>query len=159
MNKMTETIVQFKVSDTSSKNAWGDLVTGVSNAFPLGAKRRDSDITDYLREFEDEFMESYHSSDPAAKKKNGTWKYSIYLPNAYRSAKSVICRAHNKGVYILDNGVARGKTAVERDIQKAAVQYVDLEIVKHIKALKRYEALGFGGDVLAQINNYWPMRS
>jgi hypothetical protein len=67
-------------------------------------------------------MEQFHSEDPAAKTKAGRWKTSKYLPNAYKSAKSVIIRAAQSGATIAVKDhvlgiVPRGKTEVERDIQ------------------------------------------
>lgn len=127
MLKVTEAIVQFKVSERSKENAWKDLVLGLD-----GVTNHDT-ISDKLFNAEIEYMEAYHTLDPEAKTKNGRWKTSKYLPNAYKSAKSVIIRALKHGVSLTENGVARGKSAVEQDIQttkKPVVVPIDAETKK-----------------------------
>lgn len=117
MLKVTETIVKFKVGEVTTSDAWNELAADVvSNA--------ESDATlikEYLKPYEDEYMEAYHSDDPTAKKKNGTWKYSKYLPNAYNSAKSVICRAAARGIPIIIDKSIRGKSEVEKAIQSSKI--------------------------------------
>jgi hypothetical protein len=158
VQKVTETIVQFKVSDRASENAWDDLVMFISkkDGVPI------SNIKEFLAPYEQEYMESYYSDDPNAVKKNGTWKYSKYLPNAYKSAKSVICRAAEKSVPIWENGVVMGKSAVEQSIQDILkggikVRDIDMEIGRHIKALKDIEHMGFRANVLQRIKDTWPL--
>ena len=171
MNKITETIVQFKVSDKAAENAWGDLVKHCAVMPSILTTTNSGDIKMFLRTYEDEYIESYYSKDAAAKKKNGTWKYSNYLPNAYKSAKSVICRAADVGIpthYFdlstssgITNIEPRGKSAVERDIQASTKSYatphedVVMAIDRHIKALKGFDIAGYHEDVIKQIKSTW----
>ena len=104
MLELTETITQFAVSEKSKDNAWGSLVR-------LTAISIDPDIE--LRVAENEYMENFHGSDPEAKTKKGKWKKSKYLPNAYKSAKSIVLRAKRAGIPLLDtNGNPYGKSHV-----------------------------------------------
>ena len=142
MLKVTETIVQFAVSEKSKENAWRDLVNEV--------KMTDKDLVAFsLDSAEVEYMEQYHSTNPDAKTKKGRWKTSKYLPNAYKSAKSVITRAISNGVELTDtNGNPRGKSEVEKRIPKGSkIILITEEINKHVKALKTIANAGFELDV------------
>ena len=147
MLKVTETIVQFSVSEKSKENAWRDLVNEVKTT-PL------HEVTEHLTQGEIEYMEQYHSEDPAAKTKKGRWKTSKYLPNAYKSAKSVITRAIRNGVELTDtNGNPRGKSEVEKNIPKGGkVILITEEIDKHVRALETIANAGFEMDVIAAVN-------
>ena len=142
MLKVTETIVQFAVSEKSKENAWRDLVNEV--------KMTDKDLVAFsLDSAEVEYMEQYHSTNPDAKTKKGRWKTSKYLPNAYKSAKSVITRAISNGVELTNtNGNPRGKSEVEKSIPKGGkIILITEEINKHVKALKTIANAGFELDV------------
>lgn len=78
----------------------------------------------WMDPIESSYMEKMHSEKPDAKhtksKKGayevGDWKYSKYLPAAYRSAKSVIGKAIDKGVPLFDSaGNTKGKSQLEKD--------------------------------------------
>ena len=142
MLKVTETIVQFAVSEKSKENAWRDLVNEVKMTPP-------EEIPFVLKQSELEYMEQYHSTNPDAKTKKGRWKTSKYLPNAYKSAKSVITRAISNGVELTDtNGNPRGKSEVEKRIPKGSkIILITEEINKHVKALKTIANAGFELDV------------
>ena len=147
MLKVTETIVQFSVSEKSKENAWRDLVNEVKVL-------DDRVVVAYLEGGETEYMEEYHSDTPGAKTKKGRWKTSKYLPNAYKSAKSVITRAIRNGVELTDtNGNPRGKSEVEKNIPKGGkVILITEEIDKHVRALETIANAGFEMDVIAAVN-------
>jgi hypothetical protein len=163
VQKVTETIVQFKVSEKASENAWGDLVRLlVSEIKNTKVPYTSNGIKEYLQPYEQEYMESYHSEDPEAIKKNGKWMYGKYLPNAYKSAKSVICRAANADIPISEDGnKARGKTVVEFDIQAAKsgtviIVNVNAEITQHVDRLLVLANAGFKKEVLTQLSAAFP---
>ena len=151
MLKVTETIVQFSVSEKSKENAWRDLVN-IVKIIPSGSSS--SDVASYFEVGEVEYMEQYHSETPDAKTKKGRWKTSKYLPNAYKSAKSVITRAIRNGVELTDtNGNPRGKSEVEKNIPKGGkVILITEEIDKHVRALETIANAGFEMDVIAAVN-------
>lgn len=142
MLKVTEAIVQFTVSEKSKENAWRDLVNEVKMTHP-------SNVLEQFVNAETEFMEQYHSTNPDAKTKKGRWKTSKYLPNAYKSAKSVITRALASGQELTDtNGNPRGKSEVERSIPKSPKLVLVTELIdKHVDALAKYQHAGFDEDV------------
>ena len=151
MLKVTETIVQFAVSEKSKENAWRDLVNEV--------KMTDKDLVAFsLDSAEVEYMEQYHSTNPDAKTKKGRWKTSKYLPNAYKSAKSVITRAISNGVELTNtNGNPRGKSEVEKSIPKSIlVLDVNTEIKKHVDALAVIQMHGFEFEVHNALKNLLP---
>lgn len=149
MLKTTEAIVGFKVSEKSKENAWKDLVTDVKSNWTKTAYS----IEEFFEVAEIEYMEQYHSSDLDVKTKGGRWKTSKYLPNAYKSAKSVIVRAINKGIPLLhtDNTV-KGKSAVEMEIGSVRVINVSTMIHKHVSALKHVADNGFSNEVTDKLN-------
>ena len=148
MLKATETIVKFKVSEKSKENAWVDLVEEITNA---GCKSGNAALT-ILGVAEIEYMEQYHSEDPAAKTKGGRWKISKYLPNAYKSAKSVICRALDAGVALKDANEVQGKSAVESMIGAKKFLDVTSMIGKHVKSLERISDYGYDKEVREALN-------
>ena len=151
MLKVTETIVQFAVSEKSKENAWRDLVNDMK-LVPSGSSMED--IKTYFSVGETEYMEQYHSTNPDAKTKKGRWKTSKYLPNAYKSAKSVITRAISNGVELTDtNGNPRGKSEVEKRIPKSIpVLDVNTEIKKHVEALAQLQRAGFVTEVQTSLH-------
>lgn len=147
MLKVTETIVQFTVSEKSKENAWRDLVNEV--------KMIDEDLVAFaLEKAEVEYMEQYHSTDLLAITKKGRWKTSKYLPNAYKSAKSVITRAIKNGVELTDtNGNPRGKSEVERSIPKSIpVLNISHQVEKHVEALAQLQRAGFDAEVQTSLH-------
>lgn len=144
MHKTTECIVEFAVAAQNTTNAWKSLVS-TTHAFA-------SDYVSlvlYLEQYENEYMENYHASDPDAKKRNGQWKYSKYLPKAYTSAKSVLGRALDLKVDVVDSaGSIMGKTETEKAIQKAkgksttSTTSVDDMLNKAVNNLLRLTAMG-----------------
>lgn len=134
MLKETECIVEFAVSEQSKTNAWKTLVN-ITKDIPIGTTSKQ-----YLQQFEVDYMEQYHSSNPLAKKANGKWKFSMYLPKPYLSAKSVINSAEKLEVSLTDsNGVPLGKTEVQREIAlRKPIRSIHSDVDKHIKYLKLY---------------------
>lgn len=151
MHHITNAIVQFKVSDSSKGNAWRDLVNEVAHASALSP----ISIPIYLKEHEVEYMEEFYSTYPDAKTKKGKWKTSKYLPNAYLSAKSVICRAAERGLELVDhNETPYGKSELEKRIQVSKsspgvtfTTYAERLIHKHVNALSKLQSMGFVAEV------------
>lgn len=107
-----ESIVQFAISEESSKQAYNSLALSLIQA---GVKNKEESLA-YLKEGEDRYMEEFCSDVPEAKKKGGGWKYRSYLPGAYSSAKSVLSNALEAGVSLTDEeGKVKGKTALEKE--------------------------------------------
>lgn len=93
LNNMVEAIVQYGASDKLTCDAWRTLVLKSDEC-----KRSGEDLRAVLKNAETEFKKT-------VKKR---------LPTAWRSAKSVILKAYDKGVpAIVDNEVV-GKSAVEK---------------------------------------------
>ena len=69
---------------------------------------------------EDKFMEEEFWNVPAAKKKDGSWKYRTYLDGSYTSAKSIIGTALEMGIALTDEAdQPKGKTALQNEIKEA----------------------------------------
>jgi len=145
MLELTETITQFAVSEKSKDNAWGSLV------------RLTTTVTDPITDLiiaENEYMENFHGSDPEAKTKRGKWKKSKYLPNAYKSAKSIVLRAKKAGIPLLDtNGNPCGKSHVSSMLveKKSTAVLAPWEAVKKAQELferdRGYLERTYGQDV------------
>lgn len=120
-----ETIVRYVVSEKSSETAFGDLRSLAVDAQIEGIETKE-DFYKFLRDGEDEFMSEYYGDDPAAVKKDGSWKYRTYLPGKYSSAKSVLGKA-------FDNRVAFGgigKTEIEKLCRSAVPTLSALDTAK-----------------------------
>lgn len=113
-------IASFAGSSKLETNAWADLCR-LSHNTPSSV-----DFANVLKNGETEFKERTGESS---------------LPSRYRSAKSVIIRARDKGVeYVSEGGEALGKTAVEKalrgaPVKKSPIEQVDAALSQIKKAL------------------------
>jgi hypothetical protein len=116
---LVDSIIQYAASDKLDGDAWNTLVTS-SVAFT-----RD-DLPNVLRNAEDEFKE-----------RTGL----TAMPSRWRSAKSVLLKARNNLVPMMDdNGQVIGKSAIERLCKGTKeVEEIDpvAEVNKHMVALSR----------------------
>lgn len=109
-----DTILKASISETAKSEVFTELRD--NSKFFSDRESYEND----LKVFEDEYMEQEFGDEPAAKKKNGEWKYRTYLPQAYTSAKAVICTAFDLGVDMFDeDGDGLGKSAIQKATKEA----------------------------------------
>lgn len=107
MSDTTESnpIYSYRASEELDTDSWGTLVRAVNGIH----------APDLLKQQFTEWENDYRGST------------GLPLPNAWRSAKSVIVRASKASVSITtDDGTVRGKTAVENEI-KSGKPVVDVD--------------------------------
>jgi hypothetical protein len=99
---MTNPILNYAVSEKATGDAWGTMVVEtVSN----GAHRNVNEFDRLANGWEDEYKRDTDATS---------------MPDAYRSAKSVLKNAIKAGVPLVnDDGTPKGKTAVEKAIKAA----------------------------------------
>lgn len=93
MYNMVEAIVQYGASDKLTGDAWATLVRKSDECVRTG-----EDLRGVLKNAEREFKETVKKQ----------------LPSTWRSAKSVVLKAYDKGVPVLVNNEVVGKSAVEK---------------------------------------------
>lgn len=113
-------IASYAAGKKLEGNAWRDLCLIASN--------HTDDLADVLKNGEDEFKE-----------RTGEKK----LPTSYRTAKSVILKARDKGVaFMSENGEPLGKTAVEKMLREKAEPVKPVDVVNaSVAALKKALAM------------------
>jgi hypothetical protein len=116
---LVDSIIQFAASDKLDGDAWNTLVTSSTHILY-------SDLPTVLRNAEDEFKE-----------RTGL----TAMPSRWRSAKSVLLKARNNLVPMMDdNGQVIGKSAIER-LCKGTKEAEEIdpvaEVNKHMDALSR----------------------
>lgn len=90
-------LYHYRASEETGNDAWGTLAKAVSHHSQW------NDVKQQFKDWEVEY----------------TSVTSLPLPHAWRSAKSVIKRAFEHGISVMNGAEARGKTAVEKDIKAA----------------------------------------
>lgn len=111
---VTNPLYHYRASEETGNDAWGTLAKAVAHntSWP--------DVKQQFKDWEVEY----------------TSVTSLPLPHAWRSAKSVIKRAFEHGIPIVQpGGEARGKTAVEKDIKAAKEK--DKEVLTPQETLDR----------------------
>lgn len=129
--------MQFRLSEKAASNAFTQLVEKAQN-FPRakefyeycdGIEKQYMDENypnHYKRKSTGEFFKSGTTLPARAvatdfthcKKRNGQYKYRVFLPNAYSSAKSVIGNALDKSIPLKRaDGSFKGKTELQKDIK------------------------------------------
>jgi len=98
MFNMVEAIMQYGASDKLTGDAWKTLVENVQKTVADGGV-----VVEVLKNAEAEFKE--RTKKP--------------LPSAWRSAKSVVLRAYEKGINLTDEQGVVGKTAVEKMLKES----------------------------------------
>ena len=93
LNNMVEAIVQYGASDKLTCDAWRTLVLKSDECIRTG-----EDLRTVLKNAEKEFKDTVKKQ----------------LPSAWRSAKSVVLKAYEKGVPVIVNNEVIGKSAVEK---------------------------------------------
>lgn len=161
----TEAILQFKVGEKSSENAYKFLLLETKKL----PDHTGQGFRNWLASYEKEYMDKYlpeavkwrgKTYDTAAlavmegadtkditynRKKNGDYKYRTFLPAAYTSAKSVICNALDNGVSLFDsNGDPRGKSALSSAIKSVSSEKVldsYNSCKKYVAKIKQFSAM------------------
>lgn len=109
-------IFGYKASEELHSDSWGQLCNACNNLNPLTVDT----LKSAFQQWESEYKETT----------------GLPLPSAWRSAKSVLKNAVDKGIpFVLPEG-PRGKTAVEKDIKEGRAPLSEEEQVKkHLDAV------------------------
>lgn len=131
-----QNIMQFRLSEKSANNAFKHLLEKAGNYSRSEDFYSDCAITEkvYMDENyfnhwklpDGTFVESavgvqVPKTAVFCKKKNGEYKYRVFLPNAYTSAKSVVGNAIDKSLSLKGvDGKFKGKSALQKELKEIA---------------------------------------
>lgn len=111
-----EILIGFTAAAAVEGDCWKEEVALVANMSNHVGALSGKDYNDWKKSYEQEF------------KKENNLKA---MPGKYRSAKSVICKALDKGVELLDvDGYPRGKSEVEKECKEPKKQLTPSERCK-----------------------------
>lgn len=104
-------LVGFTAAAAVEGDCWKEEVALVCNSLHVGLTSKDYKV--YKKPYENEFKSENNLKT---------------MPGKYRSAKSVICKALDKGVELLDSdGYPRGKSDVERECKEPKTSRTPLD--------------------------------
>ena len=123
MKLCRESIERIQATKEIEADVWKDMVRFAVDDCALDVET----FQQSTRTMEESYAEKWFSNQPLAKTKGGKWKKTFTLeksdgtkekvyviPNAWTTAKSVVCTAINAGEPLMDGSTVLGQTAVAK---------------------------------------------